>query len=111
MNPSGTIRIEALQKENYDTWKIQMEALLIKNDAWNYVNGTSVKPTLAAGDAASVTAVRNWIVADNKAKSDIILSISPTELKQIKGCETSRDVWLKLEEFSSRKGRRERPLC
>lgn len=104
MNPSGTIRIEALQKENYDTWKIQMEALLIKNDAWNYVNGTSAKPTLVAGDAASVTAVRNWIVADNKAKSDIILSISPSEFKQIKGCETSRDVWLKLEGIFQSKG-------
>lgn len=104
MNPSGTARIEALHKENYDTWKIQMEALLVKNDAWGYVGGTLTKPAFTAGDATSETAVRNWIVADNKAKSDIILSISPSELKQIKGCNTSRDVWLKLEGIYQSRG-------
>lgn len=38
-----------------------------------------------------------WDRNDNKAKSDIILSISPSELKQVKECVTSREVWLKLE--------------
>lgn len=69
-----------------------MEVLLIKNDARTYVNGTSVKLTPITGDVALDTAVRNWIIADNKAKSDIILSISPSELKQIKGRNTLRDV-------------------
>ena len=36
---SGAVRIEALGKDNFDTWKLQMEAVLIKGDAWNYVNG------------------------------------------------------------------------
>lgn len=94
MNTGGTIRIETLHKENYDTWKIQMEALLVKNDAWGYVNDTNERPNLVVGDAASETALKNWIVADNKAKSDIILSISPSELKQVKGCNTARQVWL-----------------
>lgn len=89
MNTGGTIRIETLHKENYDTWKIQMEALLVKNDAWAYVNGTNERPNLIVGDAASEAALKNWVVADNKAKSDIILSISPSELKQVKGCNTA----------------------
>ena len=87
------MRIEALNKDNYDTWKLQMQALLVKNDAWTYVSGECVKPE---GDEAAA-AVRQWKINDHKAKSDIILSINPSELKQIKGCETSRDVWLKLE--------------
>jgi len=32
MNTSGLVRIEALSKDNYDSWKMQMEVLLIKND-------------------------------------------------------------------------------
>jgi hypothetical protein len=28
----NVIRIEPLGKENYDTWKLQMEAVLVKNE-------------------------------------------------------------------------------
>lgn len=74
-----------------------MEALLIiKNDTWMYVNGECKRPILEDNNA-NENAVRTWDKNDNKAKSDIILSISPSELKQVKGCVTSREVWLKLE--------------
>ncbi|KMQ86259.1 retrovirus-related gag-pol polyprotein [Lasius niger] len=97
-------RIETLSKENYDTWKMQMEALLIKNDAWAYVNGEYKKPPLIEGDANSEAQIKIWIKNDNKARSDIILSISPPELKQVKGCTTSREVWQKLESIYQSKG-------
>lgn len=90
-------RFEALNKENYDTWKIFMEALLVKGDTWKYVNGTFVKPELKLNDAASVNSVNAWEINDAKARSDIILSISSSELKQIKGCATSHQVWIKLQ--------------
>lgn len=80
MSSSGFARIDTLNKENYDTWKMQMEALLIKNDAWGYVNGKTVKPEIVAWDAASAANVKGWTTGDNKAKSDIILSIHPSEL-------------------------------
>lgn len=44
MNTAHLARIDTLNKENYDTWVLQMEALLIKNDAWSYVSGELVKP-------------------------------------------------------------------
>lgn len=72
-----------------------MEAILIKNDFWDYVNGAKVRPEIVKGDAASVAAGA-WDIEDRKARSDIILAIKPSELKQIKGCGTSRDVWQKL---------------
>jgi len=34
MNANSFMRIEALGRDNYDTWKLQMHALLIKNDVW-----------------------------------------------------------------------------
>jgi len=100
----GITRIETLTKANYDTWKMHMEALLVKNDEWEYVNGTKVKPEVVPNDAASLRAEAEWIKNDNKAKSDIILSISASELKQVKGCATSREVWQKLESIYQSRG-------
>lgn len=96
MNPTHVSRLEPLNRDNYDTWKIHMEAMLIKNDEWDFVNGTNVKPETVEGDEANATAIRTWCKSDSKAKSDIILSIGASELKIIKGCETSRQVWVKL---------------
>lgn len=101
MSASTFSRIESLNKENYDTWKMQVEALLIKNDAWRYVNGDNKMPT---GEEATADAIRVWSDADSKAKSDLILSIHPSELKQVKGLVTSREVWLRLENIYQSKG-------
>ncbi|KAK2577097.1 hypothetical protein KPH14_006264, partial [Odynerus spinipes] len=68
MASSSAVRIELLNKDNYDTWKIQMEALLVKNDAWAYVSGKTTKPTLIAGDASSEAAIKKWESEDRKAK-------------------------------------------
>lgn len=91
------IKIETLGKENFDTWKIQMQAILIKNDLWDYVNGECVKPSDA------VTAAK-WMKYDAKARSDLILAINPSELKQIKDCSTSNEVWKKLHFIYQSKG-------
>lgn len=95
---SLSVKIEPLNKDNFDTWKIQVEALLIKNDAWKYVSGKCVKPN-SPNDS-----ILEWESADAKAKSDLILSVSTTELKQIKNCKTSKDVWNKLHEIYQSKG-------
>jgi len=101
MNLSAVTRIEALNKENYDTWRMHMEALLIKNDSWQYVSGDAVKPEATE---SNVNKVRAWEKNDAKAKSDIILSIGATELKQVKGWISSREVWQKLEGIYASKG-------
>lgn len=91
------VKIEPLGKENFDTWKIQVEALLIKN-TWKYVSGTCVKSSEPA------EAVATWESNDAKAKSDLILTICPSELKQIKNCVTSKDIWEKLHNVYQSKG-------
>jgi len=67
MNASGAVCFEQLNKENYDRWKIQMRAVLIKNDAWDYVGGDLTKSEIVARDAASMEAVRCWTEGDLKA--------------------------------------------
>lgn len=92
------MRIELLTKENYETWKIQVEALLTKNGTWPYVSGEIAKPN-AAGDE-----LNNWKKEDRMAKSDLILSISSSQLKHIRNCETAREVWIKLESIYASQG-------
>jgi hypothetical protein len=104
MQSSNVTRFESLNRENYDTWKIHMEALLIKNDEWEFVSGTYTKPDPIAGNAENAASIAAWSKGDSKARSDIILAISSSELKQIKGCLTSRAVWLKLESIYQSKG-------
>lgn len=104
MVPSAltSTRIEPLFKDNYETWKMQVEALVTKNDLWEYVSGERPLPDEAMGTdptgiAASIRARGEWTKNDKKAKSDLILSIHLSELQHMRGCETSRQIWLKLE--------------
>lgn len=78
MATSNTLCID-LNKDNYDTWKIQIEALLVKSDTWEYVSGENLEPRIIEEDAASLLAAKQWKSQDAKAKSDLILSINPTE--------------------------------
>lgn len=103
----NSMRIETLSRDNYDTWCIQAEALLIKNDTWGYVSGEKPKPEITGEGAeriASQAAYDRWVIEDRNAKSDIILSINPAELKNICNCQTSREVWMKLESVYASKG-------
>lgn len=100
----GSTRIELLHKDNYDTWCMQAEALLVKFDEWGYVSGTKPKPALKANETEPSAEQKAWIEGDQKARADIILSISPSELQHVRGCTTSREVWLKLQEVYASKG-------
>jgi hypothetical protein len=86
---------------------IQLEALLIKNDTWSYVSGEKPKPQVTGeGQARTVTEEeqKKWIAANRKAKSDLILTMNASELRQIRSCETSREIWMKLESIYKSKG-------
>lgn len=74
-----------------------MQAILIKNEAWEFVSGQKPKPETIDGNARLLEEVRKWKAEDKKAKADIILSIKPSELKQVKDCDTSRELWTKLQ--------------
>jgi len=54
----SAVKIEPLNKDNFDIWKIQMEALLIKSDALSYVNDEKVKPEIIVGNAESIVRAR-----------------------------------------------------
>ena len=47
----GTMQIETLNKDNFETWQVQMKALLLKNDACIHASGSKQKPEIVEGDA------------------------------------------------------------
>jgi hypothetical protein len=65
-----------------------MEALLVKNEMWGYVNGSIEKPN----NEENTISEEN----DKKARADLILAINPKELRQIKNCVTSHGIWKKI---------------
>ncbi|KRX61462.1 Retrovirus-related Pol polyprotein from transposon TNT 1-94 [Trichinella sp. T6] len=77
---------------------------MVKNDLWEFVNGTKRRPKIVKDDESSLEAAQKWDISDQKAKADLILSISPLELREIKDCETSNEIWLKLASIYESKG-------
>ena len=98
MSSGLSVHIEEISKDNYDTCKLKVEALLIKNDHWCFVDGS--KPIPEGGDVE----ISAWKKNDGKARADIILATTPTELCDIKYCGTSKEVWTKLFEVYQPKG-------
>lgn len=82
-NGGANISIEHLSGENYDTWKMKMEAVLIKHDLWDYVDGTKERPS----EVGQVQI--NWDKKDRKAQADIVLAMASAELKQVKNLKRS----------------------
>ncbi len=97
-------QIEKLGHENFDTWKIHARAILIRYDTWDYVSGAREKPNIIAGNADSAAQHAAWVRQDEKAQSDLLLAIKPEELKRLKGCKTSREIWLKLHDIHESHG-------
>jgi len=54
----------------------------MKNDLWKYVSGQKVKLEFRGWGGNAL--IEAWIIADRKARSDLILSIHPSELSQIR---------------------------
>lgn len=97
----NSYKIDYLKDNNYDSWKLQVKAILIKNETWDYVTGKKKKPEEKEG---SEDETEKWNINDQKAMSDIILTIHPTQLSQVKNCKTSSEMWEKLQSIYQSKG-------
>lgn len=62
------------------------------------MKGTAAKPTTLP------EAIPAWEISEPEAKSDLILAISPSELRQVKNCTTSKEIWDKLYNVYESKG-------
>lgn len=93
----SNVCVELLQGDNHDSWKIQVEALLVKCDYLEYITGAKPMPT----DEASKSL---WKTADRKAMSEIILAMDPCVVRHVRKVSTARELWLKLERLFASRG-------
>ncbi|KAG8239862.1 hypothetical protein J437_LFUL018972 [Ladona fulva] len=94
--------IKPLVKDHYDTWAMQIEAVMVKNGTWEYLDGKHVKPEIVEENEQSRKEVEKWEDGDAKAKSDLIIAIDPSLLRLVKGLNTALQVWDRLKsEFAS----------
>jgi len=63
-----------------------------------------------AGNVESEAAAAKWAADDGKTHAELILTISPSELKQVKNCTTSHEVWTRLK-YINPKVLQGRPHC
>lgn len=96
---SEASKIEKLCENNYSTWKMVIEAVCIANGTWAHVAGQVIRPTVVEGNAASQVAAESWDSKDAKARSDLLLSLSSSQVKHLRGLTTAYSMWRKLKEI------------
>ena len=87
--------IEKLDETNYDSWSLQIKAVLIHQDLWSTISDD--KPTAQDQIAA-------WTKRDEKATSTIILSVTPMQISYIKSYSSACATWNTLRDIHRPKG-------
>ena len=94
--------IEKLDSDNYQTWKLFMEMVLLHQDLWNVVNGSWKKPAQNNAD------YQNWIRKSDKARALIILSLHTSQLEHVRKLQDPEEIWKKLKDVHEPQGRQHR---
>ena len=94
--------IDKLDSNNYQTWKLMMEMVLLHQDLWNIVDGSWKKPAENHGE------YQNWMKKAAKARALIILSLHISQLEHVRKLEHPQEIWEKLKEVHEPTGRQHR---
>ena len=73
---SSKLRFEKLGEENYSFWKVYMEAVLVRKQLMEVVNGSKAMPGGPTGSKAVVA----FKCAQAEAHTEIILCLEPSQL-------------------------------
>ena len=80
--------LEKLHGSNWNTWKFQMNHLLMEKELWSLVDGSEVLANEAS--AAVETLFRSRL---QKAFSTIVLAIESAQLYLVTSCEEPKQAW------------------
>lgn len=89
---SHVTTIEKFRKDNFVSWKLQIEAVLIKNHHWDCGNSKEIKP--AEGSAEE----KKQLQDDQKVRADVNRAIYPSGLCHINHYLTLSAIWNKLKD-------------
>lgn len=86
--PHRTYQVEKLTGPNYLVWRVRMEMILQRADAWAILTGTEVDP-----GRADPAAQANWRARDLAAWMEIILHLGDPQLQMLRTFNTSNQIW------------------
>lgn len=94
------IFVEKLNNQNYETWRIRVQMLLIKEDLWEFLESDCPNPVKNNTDEiTNQLEINLWRRKDQKAIATIILLIDDTQLQLVRHCGSSKEVWKNLKDF------------
>jgi gag-polypeptide of LTR copia-type/Domain of unknown function (DUF4219) len=83
--------------ENYAVWKIKMMDILMGQDLWEYIDGTTTQPSDLTSKAA-------WAKKDRMVLSMIRLQVADEMLVYVASLAMSKEVWDALKELLETQG-------
>lgn len=85
------VGIAKLTGENYDSWKLDVEFLLVKEKLWKYVS-PGVKPKLNQ-EKSNAAELATWDEGDQQARATIGLLMTKGQHGLIRNTTTAKQVW------------------
>lgn len=96
--------VKLTSAEGWQMYKFQVKVALNANELYEIVSGKKVKPTLQVGekDQEFQTRLKGWFKNDYKAQNLIVSSLGQQPTLYVMNCNTSKEIWDKLESVYER---------
>ena len=101
MNGANTVVVEKLVGNNYNYWKLCMEAFLQGQDLWDLVSGDEA--VIPEDTPQNVESRRKWKVKCGKALFALRTSISKEYIEHVRDEQSPKKVWETLERSFTQK--------
>ena len=83
-----------LNEENYGDWSMMMEAVLVRKQLWDIVNGEKTRPMGSENSAL----VKSFIKKQAEARAELVLAVESSQLPHLRNSDPAK-IW---EEISMR---------
>ena len=93
---SGIIK---LNEENYGDWSMMMEAVLVRKQLWDIVNGEKVKPL----GSDNSTAVKSFVRKQAEACAELVLAVEGSQLPHLRNMDPAK-IWEDLKNIHEARG-------
>lgn len=95
-NGNGFVK---LNEGNYTDWSMMMEALLVRKQVWDIVNGEKTRPT----GSDNSTPVRAFVRKQAEARAEIVLHVESSQLPHLRNSDPAK-IWEDLKTIHQARG-------
>ena len=77
-----------LNEENYGDWSMMMEAVLVRKQLWDIVNGEKTRPMGSENSAP----VKSFIKKQAEAQAELVLAVESSQLLHLRNSDPAK-IW------------------